>query len=98
MTSAVPPIATPIELVTSVRGSEIYVQLAGRTILSGTWARGVHNPEKMQASLHSQGLDALAEAIKHAADPELWKSIRDGELQQRRQAATGRSLPPPSVR
>ncbi|MBQ1044406.1 MULTISPECIES: hypothetical protein [unclassified Micromonospora] len=76
MSPEIPDMVTPIEIVTSVKGSEIRAQLAGRTIISAVWAGGFHDPRERQAQVHAAALDALAEAVKHADNPELWEHIR----------------------
>ncbi|MBE1485862.1 hypothetical protein [Plantactinospora soyae] len=75
---------TPLELVTSVEGSDVRVRLAGRTVNHGVLAVGHHDPYKVQERLHNQALDALAEAIKHAMHPELWEHNR--QLMKRQQS------------
>ncbi|MEW2472235.1 MULTISPECIES: hypothetical protein [Micromonospora] len=75
MANEIPDMVTPIEIVTSVEGSEIRARLAGKTIVSAVWAAGVHDPREWQAQVHGVALEALAEAIKHAYNPELWQRL-----------------------
>ncbi|GAA0716780.1 hypothetical protein GCM10010199_18730 [Dactylosporangium roseum] len=37
---------------------------------------------EVQSDVHEQALDALAGAIKHATNPELWHSIREQERRE----------------
>ncbi|MFI5950393.1 hypothetical protein ACIA8B_22785 [Micromonospora chalcea] len=83
MASEFPDLVTPIELVTSVEGSDIRVRLAGRVVNRGMGVEGIHDLPAMQARLHNQALDALAEAVKHALAPELWKFRRQQEKRHR---------------
>ncbi|MEU0560913.1 hypothetical protein [Dactylosporangium sp. NPDC006015] len=88
MTSEIPDLATPIQLVTSVEGSSIRVRLAGRTVAHGVWVSGIHDPREMQNRLHEGALDALAEAVKLAAHPDLW--MFNWQLTNKRELLPGR--------
>ncbi|WP_174534326.1 hypothetical protein [Micromonospora chalcea] len=76
MENEIPDMVTPLEIVTSVEGSTIRARLAGRTVVSAVWAAGVHDPRAWQAQVHETALEALAEAIKHAHNPEIWLRVR----------------------